>query len=165
MFLGRDKELGKLKKELTKEGKSAVLIYGRRRIGKTTLISEALKLVPGRIIRFTAVPDELSENARRLSKAVGDAYDIPGLLIPDFESLLKYIGSLKEKIILEIDEYQDLRKKSKGELVDAYFRDFIDYAPDNIKIIISGSAIRVMKNLLQKAFHRKDLLYGYVIYF
>ena len=150
MFLGRDKELGKLKKELTKEGKSAVLIYGRRRIGKTTLISEALKLVPGRIIRFTAVPDELSENARRLSKAVGDAYDIPGLLIPDFESLLEYIGSLKEKIILEIDEYQDLRKKSKGELVDAYFRDFIDYAPDNIKIIISGSAIRVMKNLLQK---------------
>ena len=50
MFLGRDKELGKLKKELEKEGKSAVLIYGRRRIGKTTLISESLKSVSGKII-------------------------------------------------------------------------------------------------------------------
>ena len=43
MFLGRKKELEKLEKALASKGKSAILIYGRRRIGKTSLISEALK--------------------------------------------------------------------------------------------------------------------------
>ena len=150
MFLGRQRELNLLRKELSRKNKTAILIYGRRRIGKTSLISEALKSASGIIIRFTAVPDELGENARRLSVAVGDALGIPGLHIPDFESLLKYIASLNQEIILEIDEYQDLRKKAKGEVIDAYLRDFIDHAPDTMKIIISGSAIRVMKGLLNK---------------
>ena len=151
MFIGRKKELARLNRELRKDGKTAILIYGRRRIGKTTLINEALKNIADyAIIRFTAIPDELSENARRLSQAAGEALNIPGLLIPDFEQLLRYISSLKDQIIIEIDEYQDLRKKADGEVVDAFLRDFIDYAPENIKIILSGSAIRVMKSLLEK---------------
>ncbi len=150
MFLGRQRELGRLRKELSRKGKSAVLIYGRRRIGKTTLISEALKDNHEAIIRFTAVPDELSENARRLSRIAGEVLGIPGLQISDFEALLKFIAAQKHRMVLEIDEYQDLRKKAKGEVVDAYMRDFIDYAPDSLKIIISGSAIRVMKELLNK---------------
>ena len=88
MFLGRQRELGRLRKELSREGKSAILIYGRRRIGKTTLISEALKDNHEAIIRFTAVPDELSENARRLSRIAGEVLGIPGLQISDFEALL-----------------------------------------------------------------------------
>ena len=118
MFLGRQRELERLRKELSVERKSAILIYGRRRIGKTTLISEALRNTTGTIIRFTAVPDELSENARRLSRAAGEAIGMTGLEIPDFEAILKFIASLKQQIILEIDEYQDLRKKAKGEVIN-----------------------------------------------
>lgn len=150
MFLGRKKELEKLEKALASKGKSAILIYGRRRIGKTSLIAEALKNRSELIIRFTAVPDELSANAERLSIAAGETFGIPGLRIPDFEALLKFIASRNERIILVIDEYQDLRKRAKGEVVDAYFRDFIDNAGNNITLIISGSAIRVMKSLLEK---------------
>ncbi len=149
MFLGRKKELRILKEELARKEKSAILIYGRRRIGKTTLIKEALKSTSCKVISFTAVPDELSENARRLSKATGDEIGLKNLQITDFEALLGFISSLTEQIVLVIDEYQDLRKKAKGEVIDAYFRDFIDKATDNIKVIISGSAIRVMKDLLQ----------------
>ena len=149
MFVGRSRELKAIRKELGRDSGSAILVYGRRRIGKTTLISEALKGSTAHVIRFTAVPDDLSENARRLSRAAGDAMGIPGLEITSFESVLKYIASTKEGLVLEVDEYQDLRRK-KGEVVDAYFRDFIDYMPPNIKLIISGSAIRVMKGLLQK---------------
>ena len=151
MFLGRKSELGRLRKEIEKSGKSAVLLYGRRRIGKTTLIEEALKGCSAKIIRFSAVPDELSENAKRLSLAVGEALGTPMLPIPDFEAVLKYISGLREPVVFAIDEYQDLRLKRKGDIVDAYFRDFIDHAPDTMKVIISGSAIRVMKSLLDKS--------------
>ena len=123
MFVGRSRELKAIRKELGRDSGSAILVYGRRRIGKTTLISEALKGSTAHVIRFTAVPDDLSENARRLSRAAGDAMGIPGLEITSFESVLKYIASTKEGLVLEVDEYQDLRRK-KGEVVDAYFRDF-----------------------------------------
>ena len=134
MFLGRKSELGRLRKEIEKSGKSAVLLYGRRRIGKTTLIEEALKGCSAKIIRFSAVPDELSENAKRLSLAVGEALGTPMLPIPDFEAVLKYISGLREPVVFAIDEYQDLRLKRKGDIVDAYFRDFLrNLPPDEMK--------------------------------
>ena len=96
MFLGRKKELEKLEKALASKGKSAILIYGRRRIGKTSLIAEALKNRSELIIRFTAFPDELSANAERLSIAAGETFGIPGLRIPLFDELLKFIESRNE---------------------------------------------------------------------
>ena len=42
MFLGRQRELNLLRKELSRKNKTAILVYGRRRIGKTSLISESL---------------------------------------------------------------------------------------------------------------------------
>ena len=41
-FIGRQAELNKLNAEYTRDG-SFVVIYGRRRVGKTTLIKEFLK--------------------------------------------------------------------------------------------------------------------------
>jgi AAA+ ATPase superfamily predicted ATPase len=43
MFLGRKKELQTLKSLYEKEGMSFVVIYGRRRVGKTALINEFCK--------------------------------------------------------------------------------------------------------------------------
>ncbi len=148
-FLGRSRELETLKTEFAKPGKSAILVYGRRRIGKTTLIDKALEGIDRTIIRFTAKPDELSENARRLSEAWAEAMGIDGFMIPDFEKLMAYISRQQTPFILVIDEYQDLRMHvSKPLIVDAILRDFIDKAGDNIKLIICGSAIRTMKALM-----------------
>ena len=43
MFVGRKKELDIIKKAIESRSKAAILVYGRRRIGKTSLILEALK--------------------------------------------------------------------------------------------------------------------------
>ena len=70
-------------------------------------------------------------------------------MIPDFEKLMKYISRQDFPFILIIDEYQDLRQKiSSPDVVDAIFRDFIDSCTEKAKIIICGSAIRVMKSLM-----------------
>lgn len=43
MFIGREKELESLKEFYDKDGIGMTVIYGRRRIGKSTLISEFIK--------------------------------------------------------------------------------------------------------------------------
>ena len=48
MFIGREKELRQLNAELSSwKRKTAVLVYGKRRVGKSTLLSEAAKSFEG----------------------------------------------------------------------------------------------------------------------
>ena len=43
MFIGRERELASLKEFYDKDGIGMTIIYGRRRIGKSTLITEFVK--------------------------------------------------------------------------------------------------------------------------
>ena len=42
-FVDREQEMNTLKREYERDGSSLVVLYGRRRVGKTTLISEFIK--------------------------------------------------------------------------------------------------------------------------
>lgn len=150
MFVGRKKELDIIKKAIESRSKAAILVYGRRRIGKTTLILEALKDYTGVKIVFTATPDEISGNMRNLSLVTSEALNEPWIEFSDPRKYFHYLSERNENITLVIDEYQDFRGNNKAEavLVDALIRDFIDYSKDNINVIISGSAVRVLENLI-----------------
>jgi len=45
MFVGRERELAVLARELGRASPSLIVVYGRRRVGKSTLILRALKAV------------------------------------------------------------------------------------------------------------------------
>ena len=51
-FWGRDKELGQLKKELTSNDMRMSLIYGRRRVGKSELVKQAMKEIDAKTIYY-----------------------------------------------------------------------------------------------------------------
>lgn len=56
MFVGRTRELRELAAEISNwEKKTAVLIYGKRRVGKSTLIKEAAKNFDGVVINHLCV--------------------------------------------------------------------------------------------------------------
>ena len=46
-FINRDEELDFLEKEYSRKGSSLIIIYGRRRVGKTALTAEFLGANPG----------------------------------------------------------------------------------------------------------------------
>jgi AAA+ ATPase superfamily predicted ATPase len=46
MFIDRENELGSLENEYRKNSSSFTIVYGRRRVGKTTLISEYIRNKP-----------------------------------------------------------------------------------------------------------------------
>ena len=69
MFLGRKSELAVLQQEFDKAGFSFSVIYGRRRVGKTTLIREFIK--DKSAIYFQATISSEKDNLENFSRAIG----------------------------------------------------------------------------------------------
>ena len=68
MFIGRKKELAALNDFYKKDGIGLTIVYGRRRIGKSTLISEFIK--NKRAIFYTATKVGAERNMELFSKQV-----------------------------------------------------------------------------------------------
>ena len=59
-FIDREEELNTLESEYRREGASLVILYGRRRVGKTSLISEFIK--DKKALYFLASEESESQN-------------------------------------------------------------------------------------------------------
>lgn len=146
MFYARVEELKTLKARLADKGQ-AVLIYGKRRVGKTFLIKEAL---PKRSIYFECTADTLETNLA----AFRNQCVLSGIAVPDyvqfssFVAAFQYLDSLGEPISVAIDEYPFLRELNEPSRVDSIFQNVIDNHLNHLNLIIAGSAVKVMQSLL-----------------
>ena len=77
MFAGRDSELTVLPGFLGSAGTKAALVYGRRRIGKTTLIRKAIDDVTVKTIFFEALDGGYETNLNLLSSQVSKLLGAP----------------------------------------------------------------------------------------
>ena len=99
MFIGREKELQQLLSCLGKPAKHTVMLYGRRRVGKSTLILEAVKNFPGKIIYYECLMTSLEENLKSLENKVKACYNNKFLHFTDFEELFEFLGTQKERLL------------------------------------------------------------------
>ena len=83
MFVAREKELAALERMYDRPDFQMVVIYGRRRVGKTTLIDEFVKDKP--VLYFTAQQKTSRQNLELFSAAVYQAFSLPSSL-PSFTS-------------------------------------------------------------------------------
>lgn len=151
-FIGRFNELNNLKKAYDTEGYEGILIYGRRRIGKSELIKYSYRNENCKIIYFEATKVSEESNTIAFNEIIASVFKIPAPNFHAFKDALNYVfeQSLSEKIILVIDEYPYLREKITE--CDSVFQNVIDtYAMNcNLKLILCGSYVDIMKNLLDK---------------
>jgi len=148
-FIGREKELEELKNEFLKET-SKTLIYGKRRVGKTTLILEAIKYFNGVSIYFECLKSSIRDNLDKLTKQICETLDSPSLYFDDFIELFHYLKKINKPILIVLDEYQNLKSLEAKGVVDSYFQNIMDSLGDKIHILLLGSYVSVMKELLQK---------------
>lgn len=161
MFAGRQKELVKLESMYREESFQFAVIYGRRRVGKTTLISEFLK--DKRAISYISVEGTMKENLTGLSAAVvhgltgGTGFS--GMVYQDFEALLTEIdGHCKEqRLVLAIDEYPYLAASYPA--ISSLLQRHIDMCWKNSRLflILCGSSMSFMEN---QVLGYKSPLYG-----
>ena len=157
-FYGRETERKKLNSMFQTDGQMISLIYGRRRIGKSELIRQVLKETELKSIYYECKQTTEQNNVDSLSELVGETFDFPKPAFADMESLLRFLFRTSEKkpLILVLDEYPYLRENAKG--LDSVLQSVIDEYRDrsNMKLIICGSYVDTMKELLAK----QNPLYG-----
>ncbi|MCY7008510.1 ATP-binding protein [Fusobacterium simiae] len=145
-FIDREKELGTLNKEYNKEN-SFVILYGRRRVGKTTLIKEFIKDKKA----FYFFADKQNENLQierfksQISEYFKDEF-LKKIEIKDWNTLFDYflIKIENDKFIFVIDEFQYLCMVNKN-FSSIFQRIYDEKLKDkNIMIILCGSLISMM---------------------
>ena len=151
MFIGREKELRQLNDELSSwKRRTAVLVYGKRRVGKSTLLSEAAKSFEGVVINHMCVTSTFEGNMELIYQSVSEGLGLPNIRFGSFFEMMDYLKTLDKKILLIIDEYPYLKQTKKKNEVDSYMQAVIDRLPENVKLVLCGSYITVMKELLEE---------------
>lgn len=156
MFIGRQQELNAIKQILTRPSGS-VLIYGKRKIGKTTLILEALKNSSNKTIYYECLKTSLEDNIEGFVSILLNNNILPvRIKFLSFQDVFKYLNTLGETFNIVIDEYPYLKQFVRSETIDSIFQTIIDNNLANIRLFLSGSHVGMMKDLLDE----KNALYG-----
>ena len=115
-FIGRKQELKDLSEAISAPGFRAVLIYGRRGIGKTWLARKALSDAGIPAVFYVCRPLAGESIAADLGKAVSEALSLPVPECRNAGEFLDHIFRLSEehRMVLVLDEYQCLRESVRG---------------------------------------------------
>ena len=89
MFIGRKKELATLNEAFASDRQENVLTYGRRRVGKTELIKEAIK--GKKAIYYEAKEISAEKTIDDLSLLISEILKLPRFRFDDIESLLDLV--------------------------------------------------------------------------
>ena len=162
-FFGRKKELTQLKNLISSDGMLMSLIYGRRRIGKSELVKQAIKESGIKSIFYVCKQVTEESNVQSMCEVLSDSLGLPKLGYTKVEEIVDYIFKLskEESIVFVLDEYPYLRENVKG--LDSIIQALVDkYREDSkLKLIVLGSYVEVMKSLLKESnplYGRTDLV-------
>lgn len=154
MFVGREQELALLQQEHI--GKT-LMVYGKKRVGKTTLILKALEQCPYQTVYFECLKGTMQDNINGLVQELVRVKVLPvPLAFSSLQDVFAYLNTMTQKMVVVVDEYTHLYAMNDSGVVDSVFQSIIDNRLSNIELILSGSHIGMMKDLLQE----KNPLYG-----
>lgn len=164
MFVGREKELSIINSFLQKPG--ALLVYGLRRIGKTTLIKKALDDNKSQYVYFECQKANEQVNVNLFIDILKEKIDFIDASFTTFLQVFKELNKRYSNFTFVIDEYSYLKQyyleskapetREHAEKIDSEFQDIIDNHLTDINLILSGSIINIMETLVD----HKSALYG-----
>lgn len=144
-FVDRIEEQKRLKTALEGQQPTFTVIYGRRRLGKSTLIK---KVLTGQDIYYMADQTERSHQISLLAKAIALLmHDFDKVIYPDWDALFTALNYRTEKrFTLCLDEFPYLVKSSPE--LPALLQKWIDTRSLKYNLIICGSSQQLMQGLV-----------------
>lgn len=147
MIVGRQSEFESLQKKYASETFQFPVLYGRRRVGKTTLINQFC--LGKKAIYFVAVQSSIKENLAILSMQILNvlAPESPQNTFLSFREAIDFVfeKARTEQFILAIDEYPYLAGADKS--VSSILQAAIDkyQADSKLFLILCGSSMSFME--------------------
>ena len=160
MFLARYFELSELNNLYNKKGFQFIVVYGRRRVGKTALIAEFVKDKDH--VFYISIERNDKAALDSFSASIFERFPPPAYMPDSFtswDSAFEYIATQagEKRIIIAIDEYPYL--VSGNPSVSSVLQKHIDtrFKQTNIYLILCGSSMSFMQN---QVLGYKSPLYG-----
>lgn len=157
-FIGRINERKIMKNLYSTDNFESILMYGRRRVGKSELIKKSIMESNIPSLYYECKQTSEMNNVESLSRLISDNLDFPKLAFSNLEDLLNFLfkHAEKEKTILVLDEYSYLKDKVSG--MDSILQALIDRHKETskLKLVICGSYVDIMQSLI----YMHNPLYG-----
>ena len=143
-FVDRIDETARLKDALAREKSSLVVMYGRRRLGKSTLIKRVLS---ENDVYFLADRSEEQHQRVLLAKVIAQIFpDFDKLTYPDWESIFRAVNYRTDKrFILCLDEFPYLVEQSPE--LPSVLQKLVDEKLLKYNLVLCGSSQNMMYGL------------------
>ena len=161
-FVDREAELQALEREYAREGSSFVVVYGRRRVGKTELISRFIR--SRRSLYYLATEEPELQNLESFQSVAADFLQsdlLHAARISRWEDVFREIARAcsptDERAVIVIDEFQYLGRANPAypsifqRIWDTMLKDA------NVMLVLCGSLISLMRD---QVLSEESPLYG-----
>lgn len=148
-FVDREQEMATLQSEYERDGSALVVLYGRRRVGKTTLISEFIK--NKKALFFLASEESESQNRLAFQEKAADFLNsdlLKNVEVKSWDVLFRAIMDTHfgSKPVIVLDEFQYLGK-SNPAFPSVFQRIWEEILKDRqVMVILCGSLISMMQS-------------------
>ena len=157
VFVGRKAELETLERLYARGGFELAVIYGRRRIGKTTLVREFCR--GKRALFFTALEQADAANLADFGVQVAEFFGLDGVSFESWQAAFSYLArrAREERFVLVFDEfpYAALRNESLPSILQVLIDQQLQQT--SLFMILCGSNQGFMES---EVLGRKSPLFG-----
>jgi AAA+ ATPase superfamily predicted ATPase len=148
-FVDREKELEFLEQEYQRENSSLIILYGRRRVGKTALATKFMEGKPS--LYFLVTEESEQQNRNAFKDTVADFCGnelLKSASLTQWEPIFKTLCEKRhrQKLLLILDEFQYLGKSNPAfpSVFQKIWDTFLKQQP--IMVILCGSLISMMES-------------------
>ena len=148
-FVDREQEMATLQSEYARDGSGLVVLYGRRRVGKTTLISEFIR--DKKALFFLASEESESQNRLAFQQKAADFLNsdlLKNVEVKSWDVLFRAIMDthFDSKPVIVLDEFQYLGR-SNPAFPSVFQRIWEEILKDRqVMVILCGSLISMMQS-------------------
>jgi hypothetical protein len=141
-FVNRNEELSRLRKLYKSDDAELAVIYGRRRLGKTSLVKQSLNQYDDAVV-YQAKQKTSALQLQQFIDAAADSYPGVTRIREDWDEILGYLA--EQDAIIVLDEFPYLVEQEEGlpSVVQALFDHELDESAATFVLV--GSSISMME--------------------
>ncbi|QLC35641.1 ATP-binding protein (plasmid) [Halarchaeum sp. CBA1220] len=145
-MIDRAAETDWLHSHLSDSDEQLLVLYGRRRVGKTTLVTSVLETLERSTFYYLCDERGTSQNARRFAEQCADTLDDIPPDVDGFVDAFEYLARrLDDPAVVALDEFSYL--VDEDETIPSVFQTVVDeiLAGTGISLVLLGSSISMME--------------------